>query len=281
MQLHQLNDIKEFWQQTQNYLMQDEAEHNVLISVLQTLLHYPERYSEQPYLAFVQAEGNILAIAIRTPPHKLLLSKVKDLNALKLIAQDLQRSQLPGVSGLVAEAEAFVQAWQTVTGQPYHREIEMRLHQLTEVKPVATPDGFLRLAVESDRALLIDWFRAFNAEIGMAVSHEAERIVDMRLNQQSIYLWEDGVPVSMAGGRLFSQTVARIAPVYTPPAYRCKRYATACVAVLSQKLLDQGCDRCFLFTDLANPISNHIYHQIGYRPVCDWHEYSLIPTETC
>ncbi|HEY9627095.1 MAG TPA: GNAT family N-acetyltransferase [Coleofasciculaceae cyanobacterium] len=276
MQLHQLNDIKEFWHQTQNYLVQDEAEHNVLISILQTLLHYPERYPEPPYLALVQAESDILAIAICTPPHKLLLSKVKDLNALKLIAQDLQRSQLPGVSGLVAETEAFVQAWQTLTGQLYQREIEMRLHQLTEVEPVAMPDGSLRLAMESDRALLIEWFTAFNAEVGMTVNCEAERIIDMRLNQQSIYLWEDGIPVSMAGGRPFSQTAARIAPVYTPPISRCKRYATACVATLSQKLLDQGYDRCYLFTDLANPISNRIYHRIGYLPVCDWHEYSLI-----
>ena len=279
MQLHRFNDIKEFWQQTQNYLIQDEAEHNVLISILQTLLHYPERYSELPYLALVQAEGNILAIAIRTPPHKLLLSKAKDLNALKLIAQDLQRSQLLGVSGLVTEVEAFVQAWQILTGQLYQREIEMRLHQLTEVRSVAKSDGFLRLAMESDRPLLIEWFTAFNAEIGMTVSQEVERIVDLRLNQQSLYLWEDSVPVSMAGGRPFSRTAARIAPVYTPSASRCKGYATACVAALSQKLLDQGCDRCFLFTDLANPISNRIYHQIGYLPICDWHEYSLISTE--
>src|SRR5439155_12731741 len=25
---------------------------------------------------------------------------------------------------------------------------------------------------------------------------------------------------------------------------------------------------CFLFTDAANPTSNHIYQQIGYEPVC-------------
>ena len=26
---------------------------------------------------------------------------------------------------------------------------------------------------------------------------------------------------------------------------------------------------CFLFTDLANPTSNHIYQAIGYEPVTD------------
>ena len=27
--------------------------------------------------------------------------------------------------------------------------------------------------------------------------------------------------------------------------------------------------RCCLFTDQANPISNHIYEALGYRPVVD------------
>ncbi len=32
---------------------------------------------------------------------------------------------------------------------------------------------------------------------------------------------------------------------------------------------------CFLFTDLGNPTSNHIYQDIGYRPVCDVDEYKF------
>jgi len=45
---------------------------------------------------------------------------------------------------------------------------------------------------------------------------------------------------------------------------------------LSQQLLDEGCHCCFIFTDLANPTSNHIYQEIGYRPICDWLDYSFI-----
>jgi len=282
MQLRRFDNIKEFWQYAQNYLLEYEAEHNVLLGVVHTLLHYPERYPESPYLAVCtsrNSEGTaqtdkILGIAIRTPPNKLLLSKVQDLKALKLIAQDLQQEQISGANGLVAEVESFVQAWQTLTGQSYRREIEMRLYQLTQVEPVATVNGYLRLATESDRSLLLQWVAAFYSEIGM-VNEEIEPMVDVQLKRQSLYLWDDGIPVSMVGGREFSPTAARIAPVYTPPEYRRKGYATACVAALSQKLLDQGCDRCFLFTDLANPTSNRIYQQVGYRPICDWHEYSF------
>jgi predicted GNAT family acetyltransferase len=57
--------------------------------------------------------------------------------------------------------------------------------------------------------------------------------------------------------------------VYTPPEFRGRGYATSCVAQLSQQLLASGFEFCALYTDLANPISNHIYARIGYRPVAD------------
>ena len=61
----------------------------------------------------------------------------------------------------------------------------------------------------------------------------------------------------------------RISWVYTPPALRGRGYASACVAALSQRLLDSGRRFCFLYTDLANPTANKLYQRIGYRQVID------------
>jgi len=47
------------------------------------------------------------------------------------------------------------------------------------------------------------------------------------------------------------------------------------VAALSQHLLNTGRAFCTLFTDLANPTSNHIYQEIGYRRLGDFAEYSF------
>ncbi|BAY35523.1 hypothetical protein NIES37_70320 (plasmid) [Tolypothrix tenuis PCC 7101] len=58
------------------------------------MLHNPERYLGKPYLAIVQTSGEILAVAIRTPPQKLILSKAQNMDALRLIAQDLRQEQL-------------------------------------------------------------------------------------------------------------------------------------------------------------------------------------------
>jgi hypothetical protein len=91
---------------------------------------------------------------------------------------------------------------------------------------------------------------------------------------RGLALWEvDGSPVSMAGYTGPTPHGIRVSYVYTPAEHRRKGYASACVAALSQQLLDRGFDFCFLFTDLHNPTSNHIYQQIGYQPVVDVDSY--------
>lgn len=47
------------------------------------------------------------------------------------------------------------------------------------------------------------------------------------------------------------------------------------MAQLSRRLLDAGAARCMLFTDLANPTSNRIYAEVGYRRFDDWEEHSF------
>jgi predicted GNAT family acetyltransferase len=59
----------------------------------------------------------------------------------------------------------------------------------------------------------------------------------------------------------------RIGPVYTPPEHRRQGYAGNLVAAASAAQLAAGRAFCFLFTDLANPTSNHVYQQIGYEPI--------------
>ncbi|HEY9690619.1 MAG TPA: GNAT family N-acetyltransferase [Oculatellaceae cyanobacterium] len=278
MQLHKFSNSKIFSDRTSTYLLQHQAEHNLLLGITNTLVSDPDRYLKPPFLATVDAQDSIVAVAIQTPPYKLVLSKVKELDALKLIATYLSQNHksLPGVSGLVTESQSFAQIWQELTGQTYQLTMQLRIHQLTSVQPVATAKGCLRLATFIDRAFLLEWFKDFVDEAVASSLEDAERFIDYSIRKQTLFVWENSIPVSFACGSLSAGYAARIGPVYTPPQYRRQGYATACVAALSQHLLDRGCDSCYLFTDLANPTSNHIYQEIGYRPVCDWHDYSFI-----
>ena len=46
-------------------------------------------------------------------------------------------------------------------------------------------------------------------------------------------------------------------------------FASAATAAASADALARGAEEVLLYTDLANPTSNSIYQQIGYRPVAD------------
>ena len=277
MKLHRFEDASQFYERVKDYLLNQEALHCLLLGICNTLIHDPQQYDCQPYLVSVEMDGKIVAVAMRTPPRRLILSKIEKFAAVEAIAEDLHsdQQQLPGVSGLAAEAFAFAQVWQDITSQSYKLEKQLRIHQLDKVQPISRSSGYLRLAIQDESLWLVDWYKAFAIEAFGSVEGNEERTIKHYLSQKSLYVWQDQVPVSMARSRLFTPSSALIGPVYTPPEYRRKGYATSCVAALSQTLLDQGCRYCFLFTDLANPTSNHIYQAIGYQRVGDWNDYSF------
>jgi predicted GNAT family acetyltransferase len=70
----------------------------------------------------------------------------------------------------------------------------------------------------------------------------------------------------MAGRRRVFAGSARLGPVYTPPGLRGRGYGSAVTAAATRAIQDDG-GVPVLFTDLANPTSNKIYQQLGYRPV--------------
>ena len=100
-------------------------------------------------------------------------------------------------------------------------------------------------------------------------------MVEARLDRGTggFALWEDDGPVSLAGWGGETPNGVRIGPVYTPPGFRRRGYASALTASVSADRLAAGRRFCFLYTDLANPTSNRIYVEIGYERVCDAMEF--------
>jgi predicted GNAT family acetyltransferase len=77
------------------------------------------------------------------------------------------------------------------------------------------------------------------------------------------------VDLKQMGNHRNMLNVGGVGPVYTPPYFRGHGYASACVARVSQKILNSGKKYCVLYTNLANPVSNSIYQKIGYQTICD------------
>lgn len=274
MELRRFDSIEEFYRRAEPFLLEREAEHNLILGISANLRRYPERVEQPPYMATVEHDGEVVTAALRTPPHNLVLSHVAAAEAIPLLARELhdECQTLPGVISSVPFGKTFAEEWRRLTTQPYELAMAQRIYRLEKVNPVEGVPGRLRRAGVGDRDLLSRWLVEFNKEaLGEIATPGFNSMVDRFLDSetQGIYFWEDGQPVSMAGFSRPTPNGIVIIAVYTPRQNRGRGYASACVAALSQLLLDQGRKYCFLYTDLANATTNHIYQAIGYEPVCD------------
>jgi predicted GNAT family acetyltransferase len=225
----------------------------------------------------VEADARVVATAIRTPPWNVVLSEVDEPGALGALVADLLTdhgpTELPGVTGPAEHAGEFAGLWSARTGAVTHLDIRERIFRLTRVTHPPRAPGSVRIADPAERGLLVDWMEAFHVEShGRPAPTPAATMVDGWLRRQSrtLWLWEvDRRPVSLVGIGMGTPNGFRIGPVYTPPDERGRGYASNLVATVTQSGLDAGKRFGFLFTDLANPTSNHIYQAIGYEPVRD------------
>jgi len=283
MAVERHTDPAAFYRQAAPFLLAREADHNLMLGLCAELQQDLQRYGPiPPYFATVTDQGTLVAAALMTPPHRLILSHILAPAAIEWLADDLIATfgRLPGVLGPQPYTLAFAQHWQRRTGQTPRLEMAERIYQLRQVQPVGPVPGQLRAASTADRALLSAWFGDFHRE-AMRQSEIDEAGVSAQIGRwiaapdHGLYVWEHDGPAAMTGVTGPTPHGIRISAVYTPPERRKRGYASALVAAVSQRQLDSGRQFCFLFTDLGNPTSNRIYQAIGYQPVCDVDAYNF------
>jgi uncharacterized protein len=273
----------DFLERVQTELERNEIAHNLLLGLGRRLAEQPDAFGSTPFFVTVtqgtSAAEDLLLAGLRTPPYNLLLGSESGAvgEAIPALVERLRIDQpdLPGVLARSNLAEAFAREWSAQSGRPARLAMSERVFELRQVNPIRGVGGRMRPAEERDLPMLSQWMRDFNLEaLGKddPLAYSPERL-QARLPET--FLWEDGQPVSLACIARYTPHGAVVGPVYTPPEARGRGYASACVAALSQSLLDRGREFCALFTNLANPTSNHIYQQIGYRPREDFSEYHL------
>lgn len=267
-------------------LLAGEARYGLMLGIAMNVVKQPDLYGKQPpYFAFAEdnTSSSIAAAACMTPPYGVVVySEQSDPRpGLIAIAKDLIAlgHRPPTVNGPEPICTLFAEIWTELTNIPAEVAMSERVFELRQVDHPRYSPGHLRQATQTDAELVAQWFVAFTDEamhdLQLLTLEEARERAQLRIEHGTIYLWEDGEVVSLAGTARPTPHGITIGPVYTPPQFRGKGYASSCVAQLSQRLLDSGRDFCTLFTDLANPTSNHIYQSIGYRPVCDYTVYSF------
>jgi predicted GNAT family acetyltransferase len=250
---------------------------NVMASVLLGVLR--GRYDEcVPVFAYeLDANGQVVAAALRTPPLALLVSEFAPDSVDALLDAWLGADpDLPGVNGPPRTAHALAAAFTERTGQSAHQRRGVAMHALREVSdPPRPPAGALRRAELAEAGLLREWWLAFGAEAGSPLATRSVPLVGARIEAGELFVWDDAGPTSMVGISPAVAGVVRIGPVYTPPEYRRHGYAGMAVAEVSRLALAGPASTCMLFTDLANPTSNKIYAEVGYRRCGDWEELAF------
>ena len=282
MRVERHDDAGSFLARAGDFLLEREAEHNLMIGLASRLQTNPRLYGEDPYMAALFEGDDVVAASLRTPPHNLVLSEMPGDLDLEPLAEDVASvfGSLPGALGPSAAVERFVGVWRARTGVGARIGIRQRSYQAEEaLLPDGVP-GELRPYRDGDRELVLGWMDAFVAEaLPGGTPEDSAGWLDRRLDEPAggVTLWEDGgeaVSLGSFGGS--TPNGIRVGPIYTPPELRRRGYASALTAEITRMLLGGGRRFCFLFTDLANPTSNSIYQRIGYRPVTDVDQWTFV-----
>ncbi len=265
------------------FLEKRESEDNLPFGLARTLARDPLYYGDDPPLLLSILEGgNTVGVALRSPPHRIVLSRFDtDLEAAvdRLVGFLRDREKrIPGVVGPEFESRCFADRWKKAHyGLAVTNTKRLRAFEARRVVDVPLAPGGLRLAEMVDHALMATWVAGFSREAAGegADPAKAERNAEKYIKERNLYIWEHDGPVSIARESRAMKTGTVISLVYTPREFRNRGYATSCVYHLTKKLLAGGYRFCSLFTDLSNPASNRIYPKIGYVPVGERFEFDF------
>jgi GNAT superfamily N-acetyltransferase len=265
----ELHDPHEADAQAHDFLAAHPSHHNLALSILQQSCEHGlgGRF-------WIARDGrNVTGFAMQSPPGMRVVLARTDERTAGALADAID--DVPGVQGEAAAAAAFAGRY-TLRNHVAVGDVDPgRLYELTRVEPVPSPSGAARLATAADHDVVTDWVIAFAADTGdPAASSRASDQVAYFISRNGFWIWDDDGPACIVGAKSSVTGVARIGPVYTPPAQRGVGYATACVAHVSRVLVERGL-RCVLYTQLANPSANAIYRRMGYAPIAEVLSYGF------
>jgi len=291
MRFQRYDDVHAFYRDTNDVLMRDEARNLIILGNLllgeagedKTGWRDPANWFMAAVFDDAEPCGSPKLVALMTLPHNLTLyepdnrpnAAETDGTALDCLVEEIVKSgvALPGITTESSLASRFATAYAASAGGSFAVRQRQRIYELTRVNPEVPAVGELRLARESDLSFLPYWFAGFDSDcFHRPFQLSTESIERLRAGTAtgSRYILEDNsVPVSMAMINREMRTACGVSYVYTPPYFRGRGYASACVAGVSRLALERGFSKCVLYTDLENPTSNDIYQKIGYTPICD------------
>jgi len=261
------------------WLREREDHHNLILDFAQGMAAV---WTGSPHALFatVEEDVHVAGCVVRVAPHQALLTELPG-GAARAVGSFLAErcDGLPGVVGPKAAALGVARAWGELRGGTFREGMRQGLHRLDSVTLPERSSGRMRPARAEDARLVLEWCRAFAEDTGIDYT-VTQATLNRWLTAGALQLWEaEGETVCMAVAQGRTEHGIRIGFVYTPPDQRGRGHASGLVGVLSKRMLDDGCDFCVLYTDLANPTPNAIYRRLGYEMIGEVLDVHLIEPE--
>jgi len=258
-------------------LLEREAENSLLIGIAHRVATSSESTADVLFLS-IEEEGAVVGATVWGPPHEVVITRMPP-GAIALVADYCVASGWPvaGATGPDAIGLQLAEALADRTHTTVRRRACQRVYELTSVDDVPRVAGAMRRAVPDDLQFIATWYAAFAQEVNMAHPMNPPDWARATIASGSAFLWDDGTARCLACLPRETPNGRAIGPVYTPPTARRQGYATSLVAALAEHVLASGKRFACLFTDDDNATSNHIYESIGFRFVCRFDAYALVP----
>ena len=289
-------DPGEFLDAASTYLERDAVLNNLVASVANNTKDeiakgIPQDTSYPMWWLIVRdSAGEVAGVGMRAGAlhrHPLFLLPMPDAAAVALARTLYERQEeATGVNGSLPAASLCAEELARLLGGTMSVAVHTRLFELGDLVDPRRPAGRLRLAEEADVDLALRWFDIFRRDVDRQGGREPELTAQptdrdamlRRIAAGRVWFWvdEDDQRVHLTGATSPVLGVARIGPVYTPREHRGRGYASAAVAEVSRLFRDRGARVC-LFTDQANPTSNKIYEELGYRAIADMANLVVVP----
>jgi len=279
-------DVEEFYTTCYGFLEKYEAENNLIFGILETLRTNIQAYDPiaTPEMIAIFDNTDIVLVSLRTPPHNQIISFTENQSSIPVLIDFLIENgiDIPGILGFKDGALLFADIWTKKCKKTKILNMNERIYKLEEVNSQTLGNNQFELATEENIDILIKYAQNFIHDIFInlpkdQVERHQKRIAkEMQkwVSERFVYVLKiHNQIVSIAKAARDTPNGRAINLVYTPPEYRRRGYATEMVAKLCQFILNEGKKYCFLFTDLANPTSNKIYMNIGFKPILDVDEY--------
>ena len=264
----------EFLRRSESLRSRDPYRTNLMGSVATSVSTGNASYIEYFWWIVEDESGEVLGMAMRTPPHGMVLSPMPARAAAELAWEvSVYDDNLPDVAGPTSVVATFVDEYKRTKSVGSQRESRLEGRQLLYAleELIALPiSGMMVQANPKDFDFTLNWYEEFGRDAHLHMPNPSSSVQSI-LARNSLRFWVvNGERVSMAGFSPLvetpSGTVGRIGPVYTPTEQRRKGYAGALTAALSQELLDLGA-KVMLYTDAANSTSNGVYQRIGFKQI--------------